>query len=348
MYLHLDMDYFFAQAEERRRPMLKGKIIVVCVYSGRTDDSGVVSTVNYAGRAIGIRSGMPIAFAKKRAPPADSVFLPMDREYYEEVSAQIDSIVRKFCRKVVQASIDEWNVEDDEAEKKAPLLKRAVLDETGMTCSIGVAPSLLGAKMGAGRNKPNGLSVMGAEDERRFIEDSALEKVPGIGPKTNEALGRMGAERVRDLAKIGALRLVETFGRKTGAWLHDLAQGKYDSGLGEEKPQDEVSRIGTLKDKTRDPYILMAKLDELEKDAKEWLMEMKKSYKTLGIIFITEDLRTHTKSLSFRNPKGWSESVRKEEEALVAEFLAENGMEVRRIGVRFGGLFDMGGQTTLF
>jgi DNA polymerase IV (DinB-like DNA polymerase) len=348
MYIHIDMDYFFAQAEERRRPMLKEKIIVVCVYSGRTQDSGVVSTVNYPGREVGIKSGMPIAFAKKRAPPADTVFLPIDREYYEQLSAQIDAIVRKNCGKVVQASIDEWNVEETDAPGKAALLKKAILEETNLTCSIGVAPSLLGAKMGAGKSKPNGLTIMDEAQERKFLEESPLEKVPGIGPKTTEALNKLGAERVRDLKKIDSLALVETFGRKTGAWLKDLSEGRFDSGLGEERPQEEVSRIGTLKEKTRDPYMLLAKLEELERDGKEWLMQMKKSYKTLSIIFITEDLKTHTKSLSFRNPKNWSENVRKEEEALIGEFLSESEMDIRRIGIRFGNLFDMGGQTTLF
>ncbi|MCI0559381.1 MAG: hypothetical protein MN733_12875, partial [Nitrososphaera sp.] len=340
--------YFFAQAEEHRRPMMKGKIIIVCVYSGRTEDSGVVSTVNYLGREVGIKSGMPIAFAKKRAPPADSVFLPVDRAYYEQLSSQIDAVVRKYCEKVVQASIDEWNVEDVEAKGKAPVLKKAILDETGLTCSIGVAPSLLGAKMGASKAKPNGLAIMNQDEERKFLEDSMLEKVPGIGPKTTQALNKLGAIRVRDLKNIDPLALVETFGRKSGAWLHDLSLGKYGSDLGEEKPQDEISRIGTLKEKTRDSYMLLAKLDELDKDAKEWLMQMKKSYKTLSIIFITDDLKMHTKSISFRNPKTWSENVRKEEEILISEFLKEQKMEIRRIGIRFGNLFDMGGQTTLF
>lgn len=348
MYLHLDMDYFYAQAEERRRPMMKGKIIVVCVYSGRTEDSGVVSTVNYPGREVGIRSGMPISFAKKRAPPADSVFLPVDREYYEQLSARIDGIIRKACGKVVQASIDEWNVEDDEAEGKAPLLKKEILDLTGLTCSVGVAPSPLGAKMAAAKRKPDGLVVLDEEEERGFIEGSELGKVPGIGPKTEEALHALGAVRVKDLKGLDPVALVEMFGRKTGAWLRDLALGNYDSGLGDEKPQEEVSRIGTLKEKTRDPYFLLAKIGELEKDAKEWLMMMKRSYRTLSIIFITEDLKTHTKSVSFRNPKGWAESVKKEEELLIEEFLRENPKEIRRVGIRFGGLFDMGGQTTLF
>lgn len=348
MYLHIDMDYFFAQAEEIRRPMAKGKIIVVCVYSGRTEDSGVVSAVNYIGREIGIRAGMPIAFAKKRAPPADSVFLPVDREYYAELSFRIDEIIRKRCAKTVQASIDEWNCEDDGGEAKARELRGEIKKAVGLTCSIGVAPSPLGAKMAAARAKPDGLLVLDKEGERKLIDCSPVEKVPGIGPKTAAALNEVRVVAVRDIRKLDPVMLAETFGKKSGAWLHALGSGFYGEGIGEEKEQEEVSRIGTLKEKTRDAYMVLAKLLELEKDAKEWLMEMKKSYKTVGIIFATEDLKTHTKSMSFRNPKTWGEDITKEKEALVKEFLSENPLEVRRVGIRFGNFMDLGGQTTLF
>lgn len=348
MYLHIDMDYFFAQAEEIRRPMLKGKIIVVCVYSGRTEDSGVVSTVNYIGREVGIHSGMPIAFAKKRAPPADSIFLPVDKEYYAELSFRIDAIIRERCPKTVQASIDEWNVEDDGGEARAKELKEAIRKETGLVCTIAVAPSPLGAKMAAAKAKPDGLLVFDQEGERKFIEGSSVDKVPGIGPKTAAALLEVGVEKVRDIRKLDPVMLAETFGKKSGAWLHALGAGAYGEDIGEEKEQEEVSRIGTLKEKTRDGYMVLAKLSELEEDAKDWLMEMKKSYKTMGIIFVTDDLKTHTKSLSFRNPKAWSEDLTKEKEALVKEFLSENPLEVRRVGIRFGNFMDLGGQTTLF
>jgi len=187
MYLHIDMDYFFAQLEEKRRPMMKGKIIIVCVYSGRTADSGVVSTVNYPGRELGIRSGMPIAFAKRRAPPADSIFLPVDHEYYSGMSERIDGAIRGMMEKVVQASIDEWNVEDADSAGKAPALKKRILDEFGLRCSVGVAPSLLGAKMAASKSKPDGLLVLDGPSERKMISGSNVEKVPGIGPKTAQA-----------------------------------------------------------------------------------------------------------------------------------------------------------------
>lgn len=348
MYLHLDMDYFFAQLEERRRPMAAGKIIVVCVYSGRTADSGVVSTVNYAGRALGIHSGMPIAFAKKRAPASDTLFLPVDHEHYAHASAEIDAIIRRHFHKVVQASIDEWNVEDENSASGAPMLKAEIRSVMGLACSVGVAPSLLGAKMAASKSKPDGLLILDRAKEAEMIGGSNVEKVPGIGPKTANALAQMGVVKVNDIEKLDPISLVEVFGRKTGAWLHDIGQGRYDTALGTEKEQDGVSRIGTLKEKTRDPYMLLSKLDELGKDAKERLAQMKKSYRTLSIIFVTEDLRTHTKSESFRNPRGFDADFHKEAEALIADFLSENPLEVRRIGIRFGNFMDLGGQTTLF
>jgi DNA polymerase IV (DinB-like DNA polymerase) len=342
------MDYFYAQVEEKRRPMAEGKIVVVCMYSGRTADSGAVATVNYAGREVGIKAGMPIALAKKRAPPADSIFVPADREYYALVSAQIDEIIRKMFGRVVQVSIDEWNVEEEDAAKKAPELKERIKKELDFTCSIGVAPSLLGAKMAASKSKPDGLLVLDEDSERKLIEDSDTEKVPGIGPKTAEALGQLGIRMVGDLKDADPITLVETFGKKTGAWLHHLGMGEYTKELGEEKEQEEVSRIGTLKERTREPAVMLDKLDELEKDAREWLMHMKKSYRTLSIIFVTEDMKIHTKSMSFRNPMPWNGDISKEKMELIRHFLEENPLEIRRIGIRFGNFMDLGGQTTLF
>ncbi len=342
------MDYFYAQVEEKRRPMAKGKIIAVCMFSGRTEDSGVISTVNYAGREVGIHSGMPIALAKKRAPPADTIYIPVDREYYAEVSMHIDELIRKSCKKVVQASIDEWNCQDDDAIDKAPVLKKLIKEELGLNCSIGVAPSLLGAKMAASKSKPDGLLVLDNESERKLIDDSGVKKVPGIGNKTSEALAHLGIRWVGDLKNADPIMLVDSFGRKTGAWLHQLGLGNYVSELGEEKEQEEVSRIGTLKDKTRDLHSLIVKVEGLEKEAREWLMHMKKSFRTLSIIFVTEDMKIHTKSMSFKNPMPWNADIADEKKELIENFLKDNNLMVRRIGIRFGNFMDLGGQTTLF
>lgn len=347
MFLHIDMDYFYAQVEEQRHPMAKGKIIVVCMYSGRTEDSGAVATVNYIGREAGIKAGMPISVAKRRSL-ADSLFLPADREYYAMVSAHVDDIIRRSFDRVVQVSIDEWNIEDSDAESKAPRIKEGILRELGLTCTVGVAPSPLGAKMAASRAKPDGLLILDPEGERKLVGGSNPEKVPGIGPKTAEALRLLGIGKVDGLKEADPVTLVETFGKKTGAWLHSLGMGQYPRELGEEKEQEEVSRIGTLKETTRDVNDLLGKLDELDKDAREWLMAMKRSFRTLGIIFVTEDMRIHTKSMSFRNPMPWNADIKDEKRRLISDFLKENDSGVRRIGIRFGNFMDLGGQTTLF
>jgi hypothetical protein len=136
------------------------------------------------------------------------------------------------------------------------------------------------------------------------------------------------------------------FGKKTAYWLLDLGRNKYPNELGEEKEQVAISRIGTLKEKTRDLGQLSKKISELEVEAKQWLMHSKKAYRTISVIFISDDMKTHTKSESFKNPKTWeSEIVVKH---LIEEFLAENPLDVRRIGIRFGNFVDLGGQTTLF
>ncbi len=341
------MDYFFAQIEEKRHPEADGLVVVVCVYSGRTKESGAVSTVNYLGRKYGIRSGIPIINAKKLAPP-NSIFLPVDKEFYSVISSQIDSIIRQECKKVVQSSIDEWNVDDNEAPKKAAILKNQIKKELGLTCSVGVAPSLLGAKMAATKSKPDGQLIIDKIQEKELIENSRVEKIPGIGPKTTEALGSIGVKQVKDISTIDPIKLIEIFGRKSGNWIHKIGSGDYVEELGQEKEQEGVSRIGTLSNETRNPQIILEKLYELDKEAKVWLMEMKKSYKTLSIIFITEDLKTHTKSISFHNPKIWSQDITNEEKELIMAFLNENSSNLRRIGIRFGNFINMGGQTTLF
>jgi len=349
MFIHIDMDYFFAQAEELRHPEYKGKIVVVCVYSGRTEDSGVVSTVNYEGRRYGVHSGQSIHEAKRKAPQADSVFLPVDHGYYQEISDSIDGIVGKYGDNAERTSIDEWFLQAEKIpEETARALKSEIKEKTRLTCSVGVAPSRLGSKMAADRSKPDGLLILDSLGERKLIEDSDVEKVVGIGKKTAEALHALGVEKVKDLKKLDKVDLVERFGRKTGSWFVSLAEGRYYDLLQYvDEEQVEVSRIGTLKMKTRDAGELAAKVKELEKDNKEWLRRNNKFFRTIGLSFVTDDMKAHTRSLSFRNPRGWAENCSEEVAALIRQFLAENSRDVRRIGVKYTNFVDVSGQSTL-
>lgn len=340
------MDYFFAQIEEIRNPEYKNKIIAVCIFSGRTEDSGVISTVNYEGRNVGIKSGMPIVNAKKLAK--SGIFLPADHKYYESISQTIDGLIRSNCTKVEKSSIDEWYALAEDEVETGKRIKLEILNSTNLTCTVGVAHSRLGAKMASDKAKPNGFLILGKEKERNLIDNSPVEKIIGIGPKTKDELNELGVKTVSDLRGLNQFILIEKFGKKTGAWLYNLGIGIYDSEIEERIEKGEFSRIGSLKENTREKGKILEKIVELEREAKEELKYSKKFYKTLTLIFITEDIKMHTKSRSFSKPRGEKETNLDEIKKLMSEFLDNERKEVRRVGVKFSGLVEMDGQTTLF
>ena len=153
----VDLDYFFAQCEERRNPSIKGKPVVVCVYSGRTKDSGAVSTANYEARKYGVKSGIPISLAKKKLKDVDAVFLPVDKEFYKEISDSIMQILRRYADYFEQVSVDEafldvtqkTKANYQQAKQLAATIKDDVLTQQRLTCSIGIGPNKLVAKIAA-------------------------------------------------------------------------------------------------------------------------------------------------------------------------------------------------------
>jgi DNA polymerase IV (DinB-like DNA polymerase) len=141
----VDLDYFFAQCEELRNSSIKDKPVVVCVYSGRTEDSGVVSTANYIARGYGVKSGIPIFLAKKRLENTEAVFLPADYAFYEEISGKVTDTLRGFADRFEQVGIDEAYLDVtlrasgnfDQGRGLAEDVKSEVLSRQRLTCSIG-------------------------------------------------------------------------------------------------------------------------------------------------------------------------------------------------------------------
>jgi DNA polymerase IV (DinB-like DNA polymerase) len=163
----VDFDYFFAQCEELRNPVLKDKPVVVGVYSGRTEDSGAVSTANYVARKFGVKSGIPLYLAKKRLAGTEAVFLPVDGEFYEQISDKIMSALRGYADSFEQTSIDEAYLDVtskvhgsfEEARELAEKIKMDVRKQVGIVFSVGVGPNKLVAKVAADSQKPDGLGV---------------------------------------------------------------------------------------------------------------------------------------------------------------------------------------------
>ncbi len=191
--LHLDMDAFFISVEERDDPSLRGKPAAVCGSLARS----VVTSANYEARPFGIRAGMPIQEAKRKCPGL--ILVEGNHEKYTETAARIFSILKKYTPLVQVASIDEAYLDITQSILlfKSPLdlarsIKSRILEKERLTCSIGIAPNKLLAKMGSGLKKPNGLTIIRKEEVEEILKNLPVSRLFGIGPKLEEALQSMG------------------------------------------------------------------------------------------------------------------------------------------------------------
>ena len=184
-----DFDYFFAQCEELRNPAIKEKPVVVGVYSGRTEDSGAVSTSNYIARKYGVKSGLPLFMAKRKLEGTEAVFLPVDHEYYEQISNRIMNIFRKYASELEQVSVDEAYLDVSEqvgcsfgkARDYALTIKADVKAQVGISLTIGVGPNKLVAKIACDSQKPDGLTIVRSEQTKELLAPLTINRLLGIG-----------------------------------------------------------------------------------------------------------------------------------------------------------------------
>jgi DNA polymerase IV (DinB-like DNA polymerase) len=343
----VDLDYFYAQVEERRNPSIKSKPVVVCVYSGRTEDSGAVATANYIAREYGVRSGIPIALAKKRLKDnKDAVFLPIDREYYEAVSDGIMSILRVYADSFEQVGIDEAYLDVtqrvqgnfDEAKELACKIKTSVKEKESITCSIGVGSNKLIAKIASDTQKPDGLTVVMPQEVRAFLSPLPAGRIIGIGSKTAKRMEEMGINTVADLADYGVQGLIEVFGKVLGTYFHNASLGVDDSPVQERGEVESISRIATLRENTRNLDLIMEKVNELCDGVYARLVERGLTFKSVGIVVIMKDLTVHSRSKTFETPMNQLDVIKRGAGELFEKFLNESTDEARRVGVRISGL----------
>jgi DNA polymerase-4 len=224
--IHVDLDAFFAAVEQRDRPELRGKPVIV---GGDPRSRGVVSTCSYEARKFGVHSAMPLRTALQLCP--SGIFLPVDGAKYQRVSREVMAVLRRFTPVVEQVSIDEafLDVAGSEAlfgpaPEIARRIKREVVDATQLTVSVGVATTKLVAKVGSDLRKPDGLVVVEPGQEAAFLAPLEIRRLWGIGPKTADRLYGLGVRTIGELAALP----VETLGRvlgEHGATLHDRARG---------------------------------------------------------------------------------------------------------------------------
>ncbi len=340
--LLVDLDYFFAQCEERRNPSLKDKPVVVCVYSGRSEDSGAVSTANYIARKYGVTSGIPIFLAKKKLKDKGAAFLSVDHEFYEEVSEEIMRILRSHADFFEQVGIDEAyldvsqkvNRSFEEAKKLAQKIKEELKAQQKLTCSIGVGPNKLVAKVAADIQKPDGLTIVKPEQVESFLSPLPVSRIVGVGRKTKKRMQTLGIRTIGDLAKYDVQRLIAVFGKKLGTYFHNASSGVDDEPVQERGEVESISRISTLKEDTRDLKVILEKASQLCEEVHAKLVQRQLSFKSVGIVAVMTDMSVRSRSKTLENPTKELEVLKKTVQGLFEKFLNESELEARRIGVK--------------
>ncbi len=343
---HVDLDYFYAQVEEVENPAIKNRPVIVCVFSGRTEDSGVVSTANYKARELGVKSGMPIMLAKRRLEGKDPVVVRLEIAKYESVSDRIMEIVRSHVDVLEKAGIDEAFFELTErcsgdfnaAGEVAREIKGAILSEERLTCSIGLGRSKVVAKLGSDTAKPGGLVIILPESTESILGGLEVTKLYGVGPKTTQLLEGLGIRMVAELARVDISRLEEAFGKKTAVYLHDAANGTDQDPVRADQAPTQFSRIITLKNNTTDPEEVIEQLAYARGDLRNRLLSEKISFRTLSAITILADLSTKTRSKTFETPVGDMDSVAGALLDLFSQLSETTDKEFRRAGIRVSDL----------
>ena len=344
---HLDMDAFYASVELLRYPQLQGLPVVIgggrraCDSVLTTEGSGlplheiplsafpllqgytgrgVITTATYAARAFGVGSAMGLMKAARLCPQA--ILLPVDFDEYRRYSRRFKEIITDIApvmedRGVDEVYIDFTHVPGGQREGGrvlARLIQKSIFDATGLTCSIGVAPNKLLAKMASEFHKPKGISIVHEADLQALVWPLACRKINGIGPKADEKLARHGIHTIGELAARPRDWLVQHFGKATGAWLHDAAWGRDERPVVTESEPVSMSRETTF---DRDLHAVhdRAELGAIFTDLCQRVAQdlQRKGYvgRTIGIKLRYDDFRAVTRDQTIAEPTHDAATIRR-------------------------------------
>ncbi|MEM9373164.1 MAG: DNA polymerase IV [Planctomycetota bacterium] len=267
--LHVDMDAFFASVEQRDRPELRGRPVLV----GGTGPRGVVAAASYEARAFGCHSAMPSAIAKRRCPHA--VFVRGSFETYKRDSARVFEILESFTPLVQPVSIDEAFLDVTGSiglfgspHSIGEQIRTRVSEELGLTCSVGVAPNKFLAKLGSDLNKPDGMTVITPGTVRSTLDPLSVSRLWGVGPSAERSLSRMGIRTIADLYGLSEEVLRSMLGG-FGQHLWRLARGMDDRPVRTDREAKSISHEHTFAQDLKDPDEVRAVLaDECEQVAR--------------------------------------------------------------------------------
>ena len=333
--LHMDMDSFYASVEMQDRPELRGKPVVIGADPKQGKGRGVVATCSYEARAFGIRSAMPISQAFVLCPHA--VFLPPNFPRYAKVSADIMAIVKAQGLPFEQVSIDEAFLDVSPlgtfsaATDLAMRIRDTIFTNLGLTCSIGVAPTKVVAKIASDVHKPDGLTVVEPDNLVSFLAPMPVRKIPGIGKKSEAELFDMGIRTIRDLAACDIQALIGRFGRSAIA-LQEIAAGIDRSEVKERDCVKSVSRETTFSDDTNDQHLIAATLRALAEDVCRNLCDESLHCRTVTVKVRYQGFITRTKAHTLPHYTGDPVTIRTCAQTLLRDIF--DGRKIRLLGIR--------------
>jgi len=347
---HVDMDAFYASVEERYHPELRGRPVVVGADPKGGMGRGVVTAANYAARKYGIRSALPISRAWRLAEVArrngepEAVFVRGDQSLYREVSGRIMAIIARGADAFEEASIDEAYVDlsavDDieRAKAHAGALKKEILAREGLTCSVGIGPNKLVAKIASDFRKPDGLTIVQPDEVQGFLGGLRIRVIPGIGPKTEAFLREKGIRTVAELRGIELGQITEWFG-KGGEDLYQKARGISDDAVSNEWERKSVGEQETFEEDTLDPVFIFGRAQELASTVfRRFVAEGFEAFRTVTVTVRFTGFVTVSRSRTGKTPLTGMEQLQVEARQLLEPFFdaRENpkGKKIRLIGVR--------------
>jgi DNA polymerase IV len=330
---HIDMDAFYVSVELQRRPELRGKPVVVAGSGPRA----VVTTASYEARRFGVFSATSAAHARRACPQA--IFIPPDFDAYRARSREVMDVLRSHVSRVEVVGLDEAYLdlsEFDRPRAAARRVKAAIVEATGLGCSIGIGPNKLVAKVASDAEKPDGFVVLSAEMARDRFAGERPGLLPGIGPKTAERLQRQGIETLGALAATPDEQLREWFGSRLGPWLGRLARFEDERGIETVRVAKSESRETTFDHDLRGLGELEPRLRSLTEDLCETLARQGRRGRTIGIKVRYDDFSTVTRARSLAAPVCDFDAVW----AVALELLRrlDPPRPVRLVGVRVAGL----------
>jgi DNA polymerase-4 len=350
--LCLDLDAFFASVEELLHPEWRGQPILV---GGRPEERGVVASCSYAARAFGVHSAMPMGQALQRCPHA--IVTPSRHSLYSDYSRRVMAIVGEYGCPMEQVSVDEVFFDATEcasawggARALAQALKRRIVEEIGLRCTIGIASNKLVAKIACIQGKPDGLIEVPPGDEARFLAPLPISELWGVGPKGAAQLKAMGIHTVGDLQNAP----LETLKFKSGSWALELqrkARGVDSSLVETEHETKSISRETTFVKDVGDLAQLKRVLLSLSEGVGHDLRSEGLQAKTIGIKLRWPNFQTITRQTTLKRPTDSTSDIYQAASALLAAAV-KRGAKVRLLGVRAthlaGGrqldLFDAGSE----